>query len=435
MNLLKNIVLFATLSLFLTPQMSGQEADKRVGDLINSSNWFALEREYPVLQGQMHSPMLQKYAEAMIGHFFNQPELAVEATNWLLANAQEELGFDNISSMILVQTENLSELGLYAESKQVMDDFLSQIDGFVPAEQVRSHLHAAENYNFLVESQLQAPEIIRPEHDSEIPFQIEKAGRGVHIHIPVIINGKEYKFILDSGASSTFVFKHFADEVQMPIICDSIEITGIEKGIGKVGLLEEIQIGDIIFKHVPTAISPEDEAINAFTKADAVLGMDFIKRIKELRIYPSLNKIVFPNEQTPLPPTGKNLLIQNKQPYLETTTDKDERLLLHFDTGNVKTDLYDTYYQKHKTRIDELTDKSIVTRGGFGGIRHIPAYTLPRLYLKIGDCDLEMKDVEVLTGKTGEIQAHEDGSLGVDAILSTKSATINFDKMFLLLEK
>jgi hypothetical protein len=52
---------------------------------------------------EMHSEMLKKFSEAMIGFYFNQPQNGIQAIDWLLANAQEEIGFGNVSNLQIKQ--------------------------------------------------------------------------------------------------------------------------------------------------------------------------------------------------------------------------------------------------------------------------------------------------------------------------------------------
>ena len=44
-----------------------QHADKRVAELVNSEEWFALEQEYPALKDSIHADFMKLVAAAMIG--------------------------------------------------------------------------------------------------------------------------------------------------------------------------------------------------------------------------------------------------------------------------------------------------------------------------------------------------------------------------------
>ena len=53
-------------------EVTTQEADVRVTNLINQNDWFALEEEYPKLKDEIQTEMLKYLSEAMIGYKFNQ---------------------------------------------------------------------------------------------------------------------------------------------------------------------------------------------------------------------------------------------------------------------------------------------------------------------------------------------------------------------------
>ena len=54
-----------------------QVADFLISDMLNKSDWFALEREYPALKDSVQMPFLKFLAEAMIAVNFNRDDEAV----------------------------------------------------------------------------------------------------------------------------------------------------------------------------------------------------------------------------------------------------------------------------------------------------------------------------------------------------------------------
>ncbi len=54
--------------------VKAQEADQKIGSLINQSDWFGLEEEYPKLRSKMQSEMLRLLSESMISRHFNNPD-------------------------------------------------------------------------------------------------------------------------------------------------------------------------------------------------------------------------------------------------------------------------------------------------------------------------------------------------------------------------
>ena len=409
-----------------------QEADQRIGNLINQADWFTLDEEYPKLEKEMQSVMLKKLAEALINMYFNNPNKALVLIDSLVAHHQDDLGFEATSNMVAVKSQILGEQGRYAESADNVIDFLNQIKSFSQVDNFPAHVAIAKLYNEIRNEK--APEIIRSNGNTEIPMYIEKARKGVLMFIPVTIRGKIYRFIFDTGANSTFVSERFANEIGLRIVRDSFTITGVETANGKSGTIDSLIIGDIIFKHPIIIIAPPNPAVDTIYQLDAVLGMDFIRRIGETQIFPKEGKILFPKEQTKLPETGRNLLISNMHPYLKTFSN-NQRLIFHFDSGDSRAGLYFPYYQKNKNDIEKHGIKDTIRLSGFGGIRIVEGYILPQIPLQIGGTNAELTNINVSTESLTNVQKQEDGSLGMDFIQLFQKVTINFDKMFVNVEK
>jgi len=425
----RHLALFFIVFIGINGTMKAQEgaAEEKIGSLIGQSDWFTLAEEYPKLKDKMQSETLKHFAETVIGRYFNQPQTALQHIDWLLANAQEELGFGTVSHLILVKSQILGEQGLYAESADNLSDFLAKIPENLDLTNFPVHKEALEFCGKIRNER--KPEVIRPNKDVVIPITIEKTERGQTMYVPVSINGKEYKFIFDTGASSSFVSERFANEIGLRITDESFNIRGIKTSMGKRGTTDSLMIGDIVFKS-PSIIIGVDTTI----QIDAILGIDFIIRIGETQIYPQKREIVFPIKKTELPLFGRNLLLVGGQPYLKAYSNT-ERLIFHFDTGNQKTDLENVYYKKHKEKLDKIGEKKNVRRGGHGGIRFIDSYQIPKFPLTVGDCNFELTGVDVLLDNSSAFQGNEDGSLGMDFITTFRKVIINFDDMFVKVEK
>ena len=190
-----------------------------------------------------------------------------------------------------------------------------------------------------------------------------------------------------------------------------------------------------VFKNPNIIISLPNEELDTILQIDAVLGMDFIRRVGEIHIYLQENKIVFPVKKTALPLHGRNLLFANAYPYLKAYSNA-EKLFFQFDMGNAKTDLHNVYYEKHKEELEKTGNKTPVRRGGYGGIIYVDAYQIAKFPLTVGDCDAELTDVDVLINENFHyLTSNEDGSIGMDFITLFKKVIINFDEMFLIVEK
>ncbi len=412
-----------------------QDADQRIGDLINQCDWFRLEEEYPKVADQIQSVAVKALSEVMIGCYFNKPEETILLIDSLLQHHQEDLGFPNVSSLVGLRGKLQGEIGLYAQCADGMYDFLNQIQAFAKKEDFPSHQQMADYYNVLHDEA--APVVTRPDQDTEIPMTIEEAGRGVLMFVPVRIQNKTYKFIFDTGAGSTFLSKRLADEIGIRIVRDSLHIAGaFAVGTGKSGILDSMEVGDIVFKNAIVAISDPNLAVDTVYQVDAVLGTDFMRLVGQMDIYPQDKKIVFPVKKTSLPDTGRNMWLYDGGLRLKAFSG-DERLRLVFDTGNVRADMFYPYYQKHKKWIDKEGVKETISGGGFGGVRTLDVFRVQSIPMRLGNTSFEMKNIQVEYTEPGtdSFQNSEDGSLGMDFINLFHRITINLDSMYLDVEK
>lgn len=427
----KRIILLASVTfsiLFVSPA-AAQEADQRVGDLINQADWFRLQEEYPKLSGDMQYVPLKQLAEVMIGAYFNRPEQAIANIDSLLVEHQDFLGFDNSSNLIALQAKLYGERGDYAIAADRLYDFLKQIEAFTTRENFPGHQQLADFYNQLRE--IPAPSVSRPGRDTEVPMTIEVAGRGVLMFIPVRVNDKEYKFIFDTGAGSTFLSSRIAEEMGLRIVQDSLKITGaIATEQGRSGLIDSMKIGDITFRNVIASIANPNPAVDTVYQVDAVLGADFMRLVGESIIYPKAGKIVFPVHKSPIPETGRNMWFYDSSMRLELMSG-NERLRFCFDTGDARASLFKVYYEKHKNEIDSYATKDTITSGGFGGVRRHEVLRLKSVPLQIGQTHVEIPDIQVEPEET-ELQAarSDDGSLGMDFIRLFDKVIISLDNTF-----
>lgn len=405
--------------------------DQKLGDLLNASDWFALAEEYPKVKDKVQSIAIKGLSEVVLGRHFNKPEETIKLIDSLLMHHQNDLGFDNSCNLVAIKCELLGQMGLYAQSVGEMNAFLNQIEALGKKGEFPSHQSIADFYE--KRREVAVPEIIRSGRDTEVSMTIEKAGRGVLMFVPVQIGGKEYRFIFDTGAGSTFVSQRFADEIGVRIISDSTMINNSMEGgaYGKSGIIDSMNIGDITFKNPILTISPLNPAVDSVYQVDAVLGADFMRLVGEVNIYPHQGKIVFPVKQTPLPSTGKNMLLLNGGMRLRLYSGK-ERLNFVFDTGNVRGDLFNAYYAKHKERIEKEGVKDTILVGGFGFVDNREILRLKSVPMRIGDTSFYMESISVeFDGNDQGIdKTGEDGALGMDFIQLFGKIVINFKDMF-----
>ena len=228
---MKKLFLLAAV-LFSIPVFS-QSADERIGILINQSDWFGLEENYPILKDSMQVDFLKLMSEIMIDYNFNRPDKAISGIRKLLTNHQNEIGGSNVLGMTILACQIDGLRGNYASAAQNAQSIIDQLKAQNAEKEAYEGLEQVFSFYSKLSS-IPAPSITRPDCDVSVPIEIEKVKlptsvepkgwRGTTILIPVIINGKTYRFIFDTGAGTSFMSERFAKEVGVRILNDSLTI-------------------------------------------------------------------------------------------------------------------------------------------------------------------------------------------------------------------
>lgn len=416
-------ILFLSFFFFHLLAVHAQEADRRVGELIGSGDWFSLDAEYPVLKDRMQSVALNKMAGVLLDYYFNRPDRALKGITDLLANHQQELSFPNITSFVLLAAHIDFSEGRYKQALESAGNFLQQ----VKALGVSEGLEALEAFYKSIEPfrELPAPQVCRSGKDTEVPFHWVEAGRGQLMFLPVTVHGKEYRFIFDTGASSTYFSREFAEELGVRIIQDSVSIGHAVRGQAMVaaGLLDSLSVGDVVLRNVVAYVAPP-HATDSIFRVDAVLGADWYRRLGEAVIYPEKGKIVFPVRRSPVPATGRNLLLESNITKVKLFSGH-EALTVCFDSGNAYASLhlFENYYKKHAAEIDrkaapaqKATD---VTVNGFP--------------VRLGSVSLNLDPV-LVSKAPQNLPSADHGACGTEFVKRCRKLIINYTDAFLQAE-
>ena len=238
---MKRIVTIIATLLLSSSAIFAQEVDKKVGELLNTSNWFELERVYPVVKDDMQTPMLKLMAEVMLASNFNRPAELREKLQKLIVEHQAELGFGNVCNMTVMGAMIEGYEGNYAiaaDMVKVIADAVKAATGSLEGTGLSELLAYYETIR-----EYPAPILEKPAEDVNITLT-EKSGL---MWIPVVINGKKYDFILDTGASFTMISQDLAKDIGAKIIGDSVFVGGGEStgGYGQRAFIEDMNVGPI----------------------------------------------------------------------------------------------------------------------------------------------------------------------------------------------
>ena len=405
-----------------------QEADMKVGELLNTSNWFELERVYPALAADVQTPMLKQMAEVLLASNFNRPEELREKLQKLIAEHQAELGFENVCNMTVMGAMVEGYEGNYAVAADMVKaiaDAVKAATGSLEGtglSELLAYYEAVHEYP--------APVLEKPVGDVRIPLT-EKSDL---LWIPVVVNGRTYDFILDTGASFTMISQDLAKDMGATIISDPVFVGGGEStgGYGQRAFIENMNVGPVSLKNVIAFVS-ENPTDDVPLKVDAVLGMDFIERAGEIQINLAAMTLIIPAQTTALPASGRNIILETNIPVVESTDANGNRYTFILDTGASGANLSDLWFAKNAEMAAALP---VETQNvwGHGGTVQLEIVKVPEFKLTIGTSSAEFKDFPATVPANGTVSSSRDGRLGMGLLKQFSKVIFNFEDMFVAFE-
>lgn len=400
------------------------QAAAEVAELLNAGDYRTLDRRYPALRDSL-PPLLCDLSEALVHHTFNRPALSNGAIERLAANPDAEPG--TVINLRILSFYNYRSMNDYAGAARCLRTLIGELPA---GDAARPSLEAFARWMEAFRA-WPATTVRRPDTDVAVPASIRAVGRGEHLLVDVTMNGVTMPFIFDTGCSgSNFVSQSAARRLGVRVLADSIPITGMITLPAMVGVADSLQIGAVTVLH-PTFIVIPDELMQGMPGGlDAVLGSDAMNRLGTVRIEANRGRIVFPVAETPIPDDGPNMTFAGGQFYLWPRY-AGAPIEFHFDTGNVKSTLTDSFYAAHRREVKRRGRRSTSTQGGFGGVKELKVYVLPDLPLTLADVPFALHDVTVNIREEGlAAEGGEMGSLGMDFLRAFDAVTIDFRRMF-----
>lgn len=437
---MKKIISLALLCLSLLTARA-QVADFLISDMLNKSDWFALEREYPALKDSVQMPFLRVMAEALLAVNFNRDDEAVSAIDTLIAKHQSYIGFDNTMNMVMIKAAVENRRGNSAKAAEILNNFITQVKAQAPQVDLSAAEAQYRHYKTL-NAIGRKTTLSRPDGDVVVDFTLRKQSRkdndtsytGYSIIMPVKINGKGYNALLDTGCPNTMCMKSFAEKIGLKAAGDSIVITGAGTVEAAIGIIDSINIGDLTLHDALTTIIDNNDCTgDNLQQYDIIIGLDFFKLCGEARFMPREGKITFPATPTQLPGTGRNLLLSESDNLRLEAYVNGERCRFFFDTGNSITAFSKQYYERHKAEIDKTARKVTREGGGIGRNGMLTTLKLPPVTMTTGGSDVELEHVAVVLEDLAPVQI-DDGNVGVNLIQDCRMATLNLKNLFLKIE-
>ena len=434
-------IIFLLLACLCTLTAGAQSADERVGALLNSADWFALEREYPALKDSVQTPFLCVMAEALAAVYFGRDDEAVVMIDSLVRNYQDDIGFDNTMNMVLVQAQTEARRQRYARAAEIVGNFVNQVKA--QTDQVDLSQPEAALRMYGIRSKLPPSTLERPARDVAVSAEFRKidltalgdtAVRGFTLCIPASVNGRPYQAVLDTGCPTTFCSLDFARKAGARLQPDTIDVNGAGKTHGFFGVIDSICVGGMTFRNAEVICVDDEIVMDSLLQGDFVIGLDFMRHCGEVQVYPKEGRVVFPYKPTPLPETGRNIYLTESNGLRIEAYVGGERLRMMFDTGNSTTTFSGSYYARHKQDVDNTGTRITRLSGGIGKVGMKTIIELPPLTIATGGTSVRLGR-SCVDSESNQTLAPDDGNAGLDVIRACRKATLNLKDLFLKLEE
>lgn len=431
------LVLCTTVGVY-AQQPSAGNANARVGELINTSEYITLSRELPSLRDKLSKPLLA-LADAITAYHEGRFEDSNRAID-KVGEFAPELGGEVIFGMQNLALVNFLSLEDYKSALGIVQLLLLSLPEDDSAYDSRRNLESMSRW-FSAMTTRPTVEVERPKSDVVIPVEIRKMGEGEHIIVDVKVGDNVEDFIFDTGCmNANFISTTAAERLGVEIIADDILIRGVEEGYAKLGVLPEMHIGDVVIRNttffVADNIVPENVEVEGL--CEAVLGTHVIRKLGEVRFERDSERLVLPAEESAAP-AERNMFFDS-QYYICCQEEGQERVVMQFDTGNTKTILSSRYYNRFQQRVEQNGGEVERSRsGGFGGVEWRDTRTMPEVEFVVGTTAVRLKKVAVnmpIKYEDGEPFVEQyDGVAGVDLLSATDVVTFDLKRMFYRVDK
>ncbi len=436
----KKLILLACL--FLSFTLQAQNADQRIGSLMNESRWFDLARELKATPADSVTPLLRQMAVGMTHHYFNRPDSVCIVLGELLNNHQQELGANTLS-MAMLMGVNLARAGHYADAAGLLQSLYDQLTAQgLDSTQTDVYRTLSQQYR----AYATCGAICQPQHTAgeyRIPMTIDK-GTGL-LRMDGHLNGQESSLCFDTGAGVNTISSQQARRCGLRLLEAHMSVAGIGLQQGRYALCDTLRIGSTTWTNVPFLVV---DIQTGHAKADSigrqlppVIGLPVMLRMQEIHFDFARREFVIPETPAQRPYNESNLIRTDGENLRLTTVSKEGTpLCFHFDTGIYHTTLSPAWYARHKEKVEAVATSDSLRLAGVGGVSVTRSYILPSMEFAIGNGVAVLDSVVVNTGiglhtgqpeNTALLNGGEDGVIGVNLLERFSKVILNLKEMYL----
>ena len=435
--LIRFFILICAVGSFIgTQAQSG--VDAVVANALNGGNPFELLRAYEASRDSL-SPMIDRFAKAMIANDFNNPAEACKAIDSLVENHQDEIGLGNTMTMIYLKAANMAKEGRYAEASQVLANVVDKLSLHVDKSSLSHFSEKAAEYAELAKFPI-VNGIAIPSSGASIPFcldTIQANGKtAVRMFIDATINGQSLRMQFDTGAGANVISEAAAKRLNLRLLGTEGTMRGVGNAKGRKAIAERLQLGGLEMRNVTFIVADIRSGVDSidnryFKSLDAVIGVEVINAAKEMRLDFKNKRIVIPACPSPMEKTDKhNLAIGRAGLFLIEAAINGVKHPAGLDTGASASVLNGAYFKENEKWITANCKEDSVREAGAGGIRMSKAYRMENVPVAVGQYTHVFPHLLAATTEDENMPDLRFANLGIDFFLPTGEVLINTKDMF-----
>lgn len=394
----------------------------KINSLLEEKNFF--EAKALLNSGENEFSELELLVlEAKLNSAFNRLEDSNTKIDRIFKEFKNETSDSVQKDLLVIQTRNHGKLFSYEKAFNSINVLLADYENLLSEEEIKEFKNEREIWRALLN---QLPQTVTLAQQTVLPIIRDKAQLP---NLEVTTQTDTINFIFDTGANLSTVTETTARLLNMEMMEGSIEVGAITGNViqSKLAVCPSFNLGGITVKNAVFLVFP-DTAL-AFPQINyqinGIIGFPVIEALREIQITKSDQFIV------PLKPSKssfQNLALDFLTPIIQLNEE-----YYTFDSGADRTQLYEKYYEKNKSKIDENHVKIDISYGGAGG-----AIISKGFYIsfspEINGRKVELDSVVLFAGNPKETSKEFYGNIGQDLIKKFDKMTINFEGMFIEFE-
>lgn len=364
-----------------------------------------------------------RFYRAADQHAFNEPNASNSTIRALLAD--DTLSEHLVAELLILKRRNDIRLSRYREAALDATKLLAS-PGVDPEE-----MEDARNERKLLEALADVP----PQQaallaDSEIRLQRSSMGGRC---VPVRIDSSLRCFITDTGANFSVLIASEAKALGLRVRRASLHVgtSTDQKVTADVAVADHVTLGRIEYRDVVFLVLPD--ALLTFPDGGRIPGILGFPVIEAMGQVGFRRDGVLTVPKIPAPHPGGTMALHGLT-LLTRVQYGNAAVVCKVDSGAGRTAFYEPFFQRFRAEIERLGTSRTAKVGGAGGIREIPAVTLPDIDVQVGGRRVHLKGIDVYTTPivaTKENQYH--CNLGLDVLDQFGEYILNFRTMSLVL--